>query len=55
MLIVIGALGTPQELEKENGGIEDQRKNRNPPDQSIVKIGKNTQKSPGVLSRLAVT
>ena len=45
--IVVGALGTvPRGLEKENTeGMENQRKNRNYLDHSIVEIGQNTEKS----------
>ena len=44
-----------QRLEKENGKIRSQRKNRNHPDLSIVKIGWNSEKSLGDLRRLTVT
>ena len=37
--ILVGAIGTvSKDLEKENGGIENQRKNRDHPDQYIFKI-----------------
>ena len=43
MLLVSGELGTiPEALEK-SGGIGNQRKNRNPPNYSIVKVGYSTQ------------
>ena len=52
--IVVGALGTiPKELVKEledleiRGGVY--------PDYNIIKIGKNTEESPGNLRRLAVS
>ena len=55
--IVIGALATvPKGSEKKKtGGTGNQGKNRNHPDHSNVKIGKNTQKSPDDLRGLAVT
>ena len=48
--IVVSALGIiPKDLEKLK------RKGRDNPDHSIVKIGLNTENSPGDLRRLAVT
>ena len=38
---------------KQTGGIGNQSKNRDPPDNSIVEIGKTTQKISGDLGRLA--
>ena len=40
---------------KKNEGIGNQRKNRNYPDYTILKIDYNSQRSPGELGRLAVT
>ena len=40
---------------KETGRLRNQRTSEDHPDYSIVKINKNTQKSPGDLMRLAVT
>ena len=54
--VIVGALGMiPKYWKKETGRTGDQRKNGAHPDHSIVKISKNTWKSPGDLSRLAVT
>ena len=50
-----GVKNGPQRLGKKNEGIEDLRKNVVHPDQSIVKIGLNTERSPRNLRRLAVT
>ena len=44
-----------QRRRKWNGGIKNQRKNRDDKDPIIVKIGQNTEKSPGDLRRLVVT
>ena len=41
-------------LGKETGRIENQRKNRDHPNYSIVGIGQNTEKSPGDLRKVAV-
>ena len=53
--ILVGAQGTVLKGFKKSGGHGNQRKNRDHPDHSIVEIGYNTEKSPGGLSRLAVT
>ena len=54
--IVIGALRTiPQRLGKETGRLRNQRASRDHPDYIIIKIGQNTEKSPGDLRRHAVT
>ena len=46
--IVVNAQRTvPKGLRKKNGGTGNQTKNRNPQNHSIVKIGENTEKSPG--------
>ena len=45
----------PQKLRKEAGRVRNRRTNRNHPNNSIVLIGQNTEKSPGDLWRLAVT
>ena len=56
MLIVIGALETiPKGLVKRAGRLGNERTSGDHPDCSIIKIGQNTEKSPGVLRRLAVT
>ena len=53
--IVVGALGTvPKDMEKKNGEIGNQRKNRHNLDDGIIMIGYNTEKSPGDLTRLPV-
>ena len=44
-----------QRLGKETGRIENQRKNQDHLDYSIVEVSQNTQKSPRDLKRLAVT
>ena len=44
-----------QRIEKGTGGVENQRKNRDYPDHSIVKIGQNAEKCPGDMRKLAVT
>ena len=51
--IVDSALGTV--LKGLKKGLENQRKNRDNPYQSFVKIGQNIEKSPGDLKKLAVT
>ena len=54
ILIVIGEFETaPKGLEKDTGGIGNQRKNRDHPDYNIVKISLNTEKSLGDRKRLA--
>ena len=57
--VVIGAVGiNPKDLIK---GLEDlfsdfyQRSSGDYPNRSIIKIGQNTEKSPGDLRRIAVT
>ena len=53
--IVIGAFGTiPKLLIKETGRLRNKR-TREDPNYSIIKIGYNTEKSSGDLKRLAVT
>ena len=55
MPIVMGALGTILKgLLKELEDIEIKRTGRNHQDYSIIKIGQNTEKSPGDLRKLAV-
>ena len=48
--IVIGALGTVTKglINKETGGLRNQRMNGDHPKYSIIDIGQNTEKSPGV-------
>ena len=46
---------SPQRPGNETGGTGAQRKNRDYPDQSIDKIDKNTQKSPGDRRRQALS
>ena len=53
--VVIGAFGTTQKLSKGTGGLRNQRTSRDHPNYCIIKIGQNTEKSPGYLRRLAVT
>ena len=45
----------PQKLSKWAGRVGDGRRGEDHPDYSIIKIGQNTERSPGVLRRLAVT
>ena len=45
----------PQRLEKETDGFWNQRKNQYHSEHYIIKVGYNTQRSPGNLGRLAVT
>ena len=45
----------PQRLRKRNGGDGNWRTNPDYPGYNIVKNGKNTEKSPGDLKRLAIT
>ena len=53
---VIPALGTVLKgLVKGAGRVANRRINRDHPNYSIVKIGQNTEKSPGDLRRLDVT
>ena len=52
MLIVIGALGTvPQRIDKGTGGIGNKNMSGDHPNYSIIKIGQNTEKSPGDMRR----
>ena len=44
-----------QRLNKGSGGLGNKRASRDHPNYCIIEIGKNTEKSPGDLSRLAVT
>ena len=44
-----------QRMGKEIGRIRIKRTSRDYPDYSIIKIGRNTEKSPGDLRRLAVS
>ena len=54
--IVIGALGSiTKRIGKGTGRFRNQRTSRDHPDYSITKIGKNTEKSPAELRRLAIT
>ena len=48
-------LGNPQSIGKGAGKLGNKRTSRDHPDFSIIKIGENTEKSPGDLRRLAVT
>ena len=45
----------PQRFGKGTGRVENLRTSRDHPNYSIIKIGQNTEKSPGDLSSLAVT
>ena len=45
----------PQRIGKGTGRLRNERTGENHPDYSIIKIGQNTEKSPGDLRRLAVT
>ena len=48
--IVLGALGMiPQRCRKEIGENDNQKENRSYADHSIIKIGRNTEESPGNL------
>ena len=48
IIIVVGVLGiVPKGLKKKTEETENQRKNWDHKDHSIVKINKNTEKSPG--------
>ena len=54
--IVIGVLGVvPNGLKKENGEIRNQRKRRDHPHSSMVKIVSNTAMSPRGLLRHAIS
>ena len=56
MPIFIGALGTNlKRLGKGAKRLRNQKTSGDHPDYSIIKIGQNTEKSPGYLRRLAVT
>ena len=44
-----------QGLEKQTGGTRNQRKSRDHSGHNIVEIGKNTEKYPGYLRKLAAT
>ena len=45
----------PQMIGKRTGTVRNPRKNRNYPDNSIVEIAQNTEKSPGDPKRFAIT
>ena len=45
----------PQKIGKGTGRLRNQKASRDPPDNSITKIGQNTEKNPGDLRRFAVT
>ena len=54
--IIIGALGTVTKvLIKRTGGFGNKRTSGDHPKYSIIDIGQNIEKSPGVLRRLVVT
>ena len=54
--IVIGALGTfTLKIDTGTGGFRNKRTSGDHPNYSIIKIGQNTEKSPGDLKRLPVT
>ena len=54
--IVIGALGMISKgLVKKTEGVWNRKKSRDHPNYSIVKVGQNTEKSPGDLKKLAIT
>ena len=54
--VVGGALGTITNcIGKGTGTLENKRSSRDHPDYSIIKIGQNTEKSPGDLRRFAVS
>ena len=44
-----------QQIDKRTGGLKNKRTSGDHPNDSIIKIGQNTEKSPGDLRRLAVT
>ena len=53
--IVIGALGTiPKDLGKDAERVGNNRTSGDHPDNSIIKISQNTEKSPEDLKRIAV-
>ena len=52
---VIGAFGSHQRIGKGTGRIGNKNTRGDHPNDSTVKIGQNTEKSPGYLWRLAVT
>ena len=54
-LIVIGTIGSPQGLGKGVGRVGNWRTNQDHPNYILVEIGKNIQKNPGDVRRLAVT
>ena len=41
----------PKRLGRKTGGIGNQKKNRDRPDNSIIEIGVNTEKNPGIQRR----
>ena len=49
------ARNDPQELGKGTGRFKNQMTSGNRPDDSIIKIGQNNEKSPGDLKKLAIT
>ena len=51
----LGIWNGPQSLEKETGRVGNRKKNRNHSYNGIVKIGPNSQNSPGYQKRLGVT
>ena len=54
--VKVGALGAVfKGFGKDTGGTENQRKNQDHTDYSIVRVGLSTAKSPGDLTRTAVT
>ena len=53
--IVIGALYTPQRIDKKTGRLGDKSTNGDHSKYSIIKISQNNEKSPGDLRALAVT
>ena len=56
VITIIGAFGTVSEgLYTGTGRLGNKRTNGDHPNCSIIKIGQNTEKSPGDLRRLAVT
>ena len=56
ILIATGALGTiPKRIGKGTGRLGNKRTSEDRPDNSIDKIGQNTEKSPGELKRLVVS
>ena len=52
---VICALGAITKIKKGTSGHGNKRKSGDHPNDCIIKIGQNTEKSPGALKRLAVT